>query len=415
MQGPAVTEIFRLRVLERLGYRQIAARLDREPVTYPAPIANRAGVSVGHWTVQAVRGILENPKYTGYQVWNRRARKGGGNKANPVSEWEWSPRPVHEPLVRREVFDTAWAGRGSRKGSRDGVALNAHPDTRRTYKLRSYVHCGVCERRMTGKTSKGLSSYVCYKDEARRSTADWFDQHPKALWVSEKILVEAVHQFFGDRVFGPQRSWHLQAQLAATHPDHTSETGKADPAGRLREKIKQIERQQERLLDQLAGEDHGDPETTKRFRQGIRERFDRLDRERRARLADAEKHRPAPGPTAQNPGLLDTLPQLGTRLADIPDALQRTVYDAFQLKVRYLRPCREIEIQVTVSAATADDLARLTTQTLTAGADGTGVDQPCFVCPRQGTRQMGTVADHGLWGHGSRLSPVCTGDLAPGC
>ncbi|WP_260218257.1 hypothetical protein [Streptomyces gossypii] len=58
------------------------------------------------------------------------------------------------------------------------------------------------------------------------------------------------------------------------------------------------------------------------------------------------------------------------------------------MKVRYLRPSREIEIQVTVSAATADDLARLTTQTLTAGADGTGVDQPCFVCPRQEAQSM---------------------------
>ncbi|MEV0282177.1 recombinase family protein [Streptomyces sp. NPDC050610] len=41
--------------------------------------------------VEAVRGILSNPKYTGYQVWNRRARKKRGNKANSVAEWVWSP------------------------------------------------------------------------------------------------------------------------------------------------------------------------------------------------------------------------------------------------------------------------------------------------------------------------------------
>lgn len=71
-----------------------------------------------------------------------------------------------------------------------------------------------------------------------------------------------------------------------------------------------------------------------------------------------------------------SLPQLATPLDELPDALQ--------LKVRYLRPRREIEIQVTVSAATADDLTRLTIHALTPTAgDSTAVDQPCFVCPRQ--------------------------------
>jgi recombinase len=70
-----VTEIFRIRALERLGYRQIAERLNQDLIKYPPPVANHPDATVGSWTVQAICGILANPKYTGYQVWNRKARK----------------------------------------------------------------------------------------------------------------------------------------------------------------------------------------------------------------------------------------------------------------------------------------------------------------------------------------------------
>jgi recombinase len=87
VRGPVVTAIFRMRVMERLSFRRIAERLQCDPVKYPPPIPNRRDTACGRWTASAVRPVLENPKYTGYQVWNRRARKKGGNKANPVSEW----------------------------------------------------------------------------------------------------------------------------------------------------------------------------------------------------------------------------------------------------------------------------------------------------------------------------------------
>jgi site-specific DNA recombinase len=53
-------------------------------------------------------GLLDNPKYTGYQVWNRRRRKTGGNRANPESEWVWSAEPSHAALVPKEVWERAW-------------------------------------------------------------------------------------------------------------------------------------------------------------------------------------------------------------------------------------------------------------------------------------------------------------------
>ncbi|MFI9080771.1 recombinase family protein [Streptomyces sioyaensis] len=383
-RGRVVTEIFRLRALEKLSYQAIADRLNLDLAKYPPPVANRDDATIGLWTVQSVRGILENPKYTGYQVWNRKARKKRGNKRNPVSEWIWSPHPVHEPLVTREIFNTVWANQRSGQGSRSGAEPNTHPETQRTYLLRSYVRCALCERRMFGKNSKGRSHYVCYRDEVHHRNADWFHEHPKALWVSEKILLNAVHWFFGDRVLGPSRTELLRAQLAATTPACAAEdTQKAE---RLRKEIKTIERRKERLLDELDDhEDDGDPETSREFRRSIRERFDRHERKRRELLTQLHQHEQSgTGEEQQNADLIDLLPRLGTSLAKLPEAEQRRLYDAFQLEVHYLRPRREIQLQVTVPAATADELSRLTQQVVAPlTAAGGGTDQPCFGRPRQ--------------------------------
>jgi hypothetical protein len=48
----------------------------------------------GHASLNAVREILINPKYTGYMVWNRRATKTGSGKHNPPSEWVWHSQPA---------------------------------------------------------------------------------------------------------------------------------------------------------------------------------------------------------------------------------------------------------------------------------------------------------------------------------
>lgn len=66
----------------------------------------------------------------------------------------------------------------TRRGSRSGAEPNRRPETLRSYLLRSYVYCKLRDRRMLGKPGKGLSYCVCYKDDTRRSTADWAAQHP---------------------------------------------------------------------------------------------------------------------------------------------------------------------------------------------------------------------------------------------
>ncbi|WP_235093356.1 hypothetical protein [Streptomyces sp. A1-5] len=178
---------------------------------------------------------------------------------------------------------------------------------------------------MFGKTSKDRPHFVCYRDDVHHRNADWFDQHPKSLWASQKILLEAVHRFFGERLLGPHRGEPLRAQLTAALP-----AAGADEA----EKAEQLRKQEHQ----------------------------------------------------QSTDLIDLLPRLGTSIAALPEPDQRRLYDAFQLEVRYHRPRREIQLQATVPAATAGELSALTRQAiapLTGNREGEGTDQPCFGRPRQ--------------------------------
>lgn len=88
--------------------------------------------------------LLANPKYTGYMVWNCRATKKAG-RFNPPDMWVWSEQPTHEPLVTREMFDAAAEVAKKEQRSRDGGGANVkHPDTKRSYLLRSFVFCDLC-------------------------------------------------------------------------------------------------------------------------------------------------------------------------------------------------------------------------------------------------------------------------------
>jgi site-specific DNA recombinase len=130
-----VERIFREFVHGGLGIRGIAAMLNEEGI--PSPRG-------GPWTGSAVSGILDNPKYTGYQVWNRRRRKTGGNRRNDEAEWVWSEAPAHEPIVSLDLWRAAQA---LRRRTDTDWRRRPHPG-RAARPLRGLVLCGPCGHRM---------------------------------------------------------------------------------------------------------------------------------------------------------------------------------------------------------------------------------------------------------------------------
>ena len=146
-------------------------------------------------------------------VWNRRATKKGG-KFNPPEMWVWSEQP-HEPVVTREMFDTAADVAKKEQRSRDGAGANVkHPDTKRTYLLRSFVLCDLCGHRMHGKTRRQIAYYACQPSQNLGRGADRaFSEHPVSIWVREEFLVEGILGFFSERIFGMNRRELLEADL----------------------------------------------------------------------------------------------------------------------------------------------------------------------------------------------------------
>ncbi|GAA1096276.1 recombinase family protein [Nocardiopsis metallicus] len=89
----AARELCRLRREEHLKSADIIAILSAAPDRYPI---------TGKWTHNLVEGLIANPKLTGHMVYNRKATRtgrAGFSRWNPISEWVWSPEPVHEPVV----------------------------------------------------------------------------------------------------------------------------------------------------------------------------------------------------------------------------------------------------------------------------------------------------------------------------
>lgn len=79
VRGPVVTQILLWRAVDRFSYDEIVNRLNRDPDRYPPsdPILGEGRRRIEAWTISSVRDVLDNPKHTGYMVWNRRKRGPG--------------------------------------------------------------------------------------------------------------------------------------------------------------------------------------------------------------------------------------------------------------------------------------------------------------------------------------------------
>ena len=170
--APVVQRIFR-EFLNGKGLRSIANGLTQDGILSPSghdPARNsHRSTSRGAWAFSAVRAILANPRYTGYQVWNKQRKDeilidvddvGLGHDTrmrwNARSQWVRSTEQVHEALVSQEDFDAAQAMFSSSKRPIHRTAAPGHH-----YQLAGLMRCGVCGRRMQGHWNHGRAYYRC--------------------------------------------------------------------------------------------------------------------------------------------------------------------------------------------------------------------------------------------------------------
>ena len=186
------------------GYLAIAERLTADGIPSPSghdPARNRHRASSGGaWGKSAVRAIIENPRYTGRQVWNRQRRDevlldvddvAAGHETklrwNDPSDWIWSAEQTHEALVDADLFERA---QQIRLAGKQRPTTHKRPRVKRTYQLSGLIRCGLCGRRMQGSFNNGREHYRCqYASEY--AMAKGID-HPKTVYLREDRITDAL-------------------------------------------------------------------------------------------------------------------------------------------------------------------------------------------------------------------------------
>jgi site-specific DNA recombinase len=224
--APVVQWIFH-EYLMGIGIYALAQRLTSDGIPSPSAYdpdrnTHRCGLA---WSKGAVRTILGNPRYTGYQVWNKQRKQESlidvedvalehrtALAWNPREEWIFSDQQVHPALVSREIFQEVQLRLGSRGPSSIGRTLR----TRHHYALKGLMVCAACGRRMQGNWNHGRAHYRCRfpNEYAVGNNID----HPLTVYVRENAVLDPLDAWLAE-AFAPHRIEQSLTALQNAQPD----------------------------------------------------------------------------------------------------------------------------------------------------------------------------------------------------
>jgi site-specific DNA recombinase len=327
-------------------------KLNRDLERYPPPARNPKDENglPPTWSKSQIQAMLRNPKYTGYNVWNRHDKRKGRPLIRPRAEWVWSPTPTHEAIVPKDLFDKV-EERATRNTNhpkqRASHNYPQRPGQRlgRLYPLRGRVRCGLCGRRMEGSHQKGKNWYRCRFVYHRGAIAADAAGHPRALGIKEEKILPQLLDFMGERLFGPDRLSLLQAELAksaATNwQDHDNDERKLTSEGEQLQRS--IYRQTLRL------EEHDDPNHP--VIAAATRRIEELG-SRHAAVQDALKSIKTQRPAGTHPdeiaAMLDAIPDLRPMLLNAGPEELADICDAFQITAIYDKPNQTVELSAII-------------------------------------------------------------------
>ena len=118
-----VEMIFDKYVHENIGIKGIVDYLNKNRIKKPVP-KNKEFFQFTDWSTHTIKGILDNPIYTGYIVFGRRRTVECINENTGEMEYKlrkqdeknyiWSDEQSHEPIISKEIFDMAQQKRKNR-------------------------------------------------------------------------------------------------------------------------------------------------------------------------------------------------------------------------------------------------------------------------------------------------------------
>jgi site-specific DNA recombinase len=353
-QAPVIVEIFE-RYLAGWGFKEITNHLNRAGGPPPPVHVDEQRNTAGKWSKSTVRGILENPVYTGRLYWNRldfRQVKLGEGPLIRRPEEEWIQAELrHQALIPDDWFARTEANMTSRRTCQSSPRRRP---ARHFYMLRGVVQCATGHNalRMQGKTRKGNTYYACgyriaYGDNAAEALG-----HGKWQYIREDRLTDCIDHFFKTYVFGPNAVAHFRSQHAALAPTLN------DKSTEQRERaVRSLADLDQRIARQIAAIESGvDPVLV-----GERIRALKAEREQTETAVatlDLEQRQRTAIDLDDACAILEALPDLGTPLAEADPELRRYIYEAFQFNVELDRNTPEVRMKALISSAfsTASDL-----------------------------------------------------------
>ena len=294
----------------------------------PARNRHRQG-SGGAWSKLAVRAILQNPRYTGREVWNKQRRDevlvdvedvalGHESKMrwNPSSDWVWSEHETHPAIIDPDTFEAAqdiFAG-----AQRTAIRKER---TRNTYVLSGMVRCAQCGRKMQGSWNHGQAYYRC-KFPTEYAVAE--RQHGKTVYVREDAIVPSLDEWIGS-LFADEHLDSTCEALAAV-----SDLEPEDDEGReldLRRQLKECDTKLARYRELL--EQDADITVVATWIAEVEREHKGLEREF-GRKPTARKLT-----TAEIKALVRQLKDIVAVLADADPADKRAIYDELGVNLTY--------------------------------------------------------------------------------
>src|SRR6266542_3632462 len=224
--APIVRRIY-TEFLHGAGYLAIAERLNADQTPSPSgydPDRNPHRQGIG-WTKHTVRAILVNPRYTGYQVWNKQRRDEvlldiddvaagyvGRVRWNPTDAWIFSEQPAHQPLIAKADFDRVQAMIGARAWRHKLFTCDGN---HRVYLLRKRLRCGLCQRRLQGHWVHAQPYYRCSYPPAYQAATGL--AHPRTVYLREHDLLPHLDGWLAG-LFDPDRLDDTLDELQARRP-----------------------------------------------------------------------------------------------------------------------------------------------------------------------------------------------------
>ncbi|MGW0631048.1 recombinase family protein [Streptomyces sp. NPDC002758] len=357
--APVVQRIFTMHV-DGLSDKAIAARLTRDGIPCPSahdPARNPHRPKTA-WQQGAVRAILINPRYTGYEVWNKQRKEerlldiddvtlGHTTRMthNPAEQWIRSNEPTHEAILSPNRFATVQTLRRQRARNH-GRQERAGKQGARPYTLRGRIRCSLCGRKMQPATIRDRVYYRCeFKDQEQALYPGL--THPRTVNLREDIVCRALDQWI-TRAFAPDRlTATITALTHASAATSTAETHTPEQA-QARQAIKDCERRLARY--QAALEAGADPAVVtqwinhaQRDREAARKKLDALP--------TVTRKKEPPLDAQQIREITESLGDIAQRIRTADTEKKAPLYEALGITISYENPTRTATVRSRPSSA----------------------------------------------------------------